>query len=96
MLLETGDKILAEANPRNCVWGIGLDIHDPDAFDPSRWRGQNWLGNMLMEVRDEISRECGATSGIIDFTSSIFKFLSFSLLYFCEIIFCLFVIQFST
>ena len=55
-LLSTGDCILVEASPYDCVWGIGLSAADPRAKDPEQWKGSNLLGFALMEVRDEIRR----------------------------------------
>lgn len=42
-LLETGDRILVEDSWRDDFWGIGED-----------GKGQNWLGRLWMEVRDEL------------------------------------------
>lgn len=53
-LIETGDKIMAEVNPYDCIWGIGLEGTDPRALDMDKWRGTNWLGEALMEVRKEL------------------------------------------
>jgi len=53
-LLDTGDRTLVEASPYDIIWGIGLRADHPDATVPSRWRGQNLLGQVLMAVRDEI------------------------------------------
>jgi len=50
-LLETGNKILAEASPYDKVWGIGLPAEDPRARQPSLWKGHNILGRVLMSVR---------------------------------------------
>jgi len=50
-LLGTGDTILAEASQFDRVWGIGLAAHHPDATNPARWPGSNWLGDVLMDVR---------------------------------------------
>lgn len=55
-LLSTGDGLLVEASPYDCIWGIGLAPDDPDVQHPSKWRGENLLGFALMEVRDEIRR----------------------------------------
>ena len=54
-LLDTSDAILAEANPKDYIWGIGLAEDDPAALDPANWQGQNLLGQILMTVRSELS-----------------------------------------
>lgn len=54
ILLDTGDRTIAEASPIDNVWGIGLDVMDPLALEPKYWRGQNLLGKALMELRTEI------------------------------------------
>jgi len=53
-LRTTGDRVLVEAAPRDCIWGIGLGAQNPKAENPSQWRGQNLLGFALMEVRELI------------------------------------------
>lgn len=53
-LLSTGDVILAECAVKDCIWGIGLSMTDPDRFDITSWRGQNLLGYTLMMVRDKL------------------------------------------
>ncbi|MDP3740556.1 MAG: NADAR family protein [Hyphomonadaceae bacterium] len=55
-LLDTRDTILAEANPKDYIWGIGLAEGDPDAQDPAKWQGENLLGQILMAVRSELSQ----------------------------------------
>lgn len=54
ILLKTGTSILAEASPLDKIYGIGLDRKDPDAQDPSKWKGQNLLGKTMMIVRGDI------------------------------------------
>lgn len=54
-LLDTGEAILAEANPKDFIWGIGLAENDPAALDPLRWQGTNLLGKVLMAVRAELA-----------------------------------------
>jgi ribA/ribD-fused uncharacterized protein len=53
-LLATDNKILVEVNPRDNIWGIGMDEDNPDIYDETKWRGLNLLGKVLMEVRDEL------------------------------------------
>lgn len=54
-LIDTGDAVLAEANPKDFIWGIGLAEDDPAAQDPYNWQGQNLLGQILMAVRNELA-----------------------------------------
>lgn len=48
------DTIFAEAAPWDKVWGIGLNPTDPDALDPSKWLGENLLGKVLTNVRNQL------------------------------------------
>ncbi len=56
-LLATGDAILVEANPRDQVWGVGLEARAPEIQDPRQWRGENLLGQILMQVRAELAAD---------------------------------------
>ena len=47
--------MLAEANPQDQIWGIGLEKKDPRATNPRLWRGDNLLGQALMQVRRELA-----------------------------------------
>ena len=53
-LVETKTAILAECAVKDCIWGIGLSMHDPKRLNPEQWRGKNLLGYTLMMVRDRI------------------------------------------
>ena len=49
VLLCTRYAILAEAAPRDCIWGIGRSVGAAKQGAP--WRGRNLLGRTLMRVR---------------------------------------------
>lgn len=53
-LLKTGTKTIVEASPYDKIWGIGLGVDNPLALIPEKWRGTNWLGEVLMRVRDTL------------------------------------------
>jgi ribA/ribD-fused uncharacterized protein len=45
---------LVEASPVDPIWGVGLAEDDPRIKDRSTWKGKNWLGEILTQVRDEL------------------------------------------
>lgn len=52
-LLETGNKVIAEASPYDKIWGIGLRPEHAAKVPEDKWPGINLLGKALMVVRDE-------------------------------------------
>ena len=62
-LLATGDAVLVEASPRDCVWGIALGQDSPKARNPTTWRGQNLLGFALIDVRENLWAIDGRDNG---------------------------------
>lgn len=57
ILLATGTTVLVEASPYDRVWGIGMNEKSRHASDPSRWKGENLLGYVLMDVRTILTGE---------------------------------------
>lgn len=53
-LMATGDTELCEASPYDLIWGCGLLESDPDIHDKNKWRGKNWLGEILTKLRNDL------------------------------------------
>ena len=56
-LLETEDKILGYADPRDVILGIGCAMGTPKSLKSSKWRGDNHMGKLLMELRQKLKEE---------------------------------------
>jgi hypothetical protein len=54
-LKDTAGTTLVEASPYDQIWGIGLSDNDPRALNEAQWRGQNLLGKILTELREELT-----------------------------------------
>jgi ribA/ribD-fused uncharacterized protein len=53
-LLGTGDSTIVFCSKHQSYWGNGLNIRDETTTDPSKWKGSNILGELLMKVRSEL------------------------------------------
>lgn len=53
-LLATSPTLLVEASPYDTVWGIGLGAAEASKTPQAQWKGTNWLGEVLTQVRDDI------------------------------------------
>ena len=52
-LVTTGESKIAESSPYDIFWGTGVRLNDKDAFDPTSWKGENKMGEILENVRKE-------------------------------------------
>lgn len=48
---EFEGKHFVEASPYDELWGVGLGEADELIKDPKNWKGENWLGKILDDVR---------------------------------------------
>ncbi|KAI1452127.1 hypothetical protein F4805DRAFT_47103 [Annulohypoxylon moriforme] len=66
VLLDTGDRLLAEASRHDRVWGIGYTVKQALTGQASRenW-GENKLGKALMEVRKLLREEQSDDTSLI-------------------------------
>lgn len=53
-LMSTEGLQIVEGSPYDRLWGVGIHWKDDDCFDKSKWKGQNLLGQALVEVREEL------------------------------------------
>ena len=54
-LLATASKHLGEASPYDRFWGTGVGLRSDSATDQNQWPGHNKLGELLMQLRAELS-----------------------------------------
>jgi len=53
-LHATIDTTMVEASPHDYTWGIALRESDPRSKQRDTWLGQNKLGQILTELRDDV------------------------------------------
>uniref|UniRef100_A0A915B460 NADAR domain-containing protein n=3 Tax=Parascaris TaxID=6254 RepID=A0A915B460_PARUN len=81
-LFYTHGSILVECSPNDTIWGIGLDIHEPDALNPTKWRGQNKLGHMLTRIREHLWEQPEYAKEVEEATGMLNNFDKFASQYF--------------
>jgi len=54
-LMKSGNRLIVEASPYDKYWGIGLNSYEARRIPMEEWPGKNWLGIVLMRVRDTLA-----------------------------------------
>ena len=54
-LVATGERQIGYADARDSFWGIGTAETTEKSGDPTKWKGQNRLGKIMMALRDEFN-----------------------------------------
>ncbi len=52
-LKATRKTHIIEASAKNKTWGVGISLNSRDLFNKDKWSGDNWMGKILMEIRDD-------------------------------------------
>ena len=56
-LLNSGDRVIVEAVPRDLYWSCGLDKEAAAKTDPNFWPGENQMGKIYMHIREVLRSE---------------------------------------
>jgi ribA/ribD-fused uncharacterized protein len=56
-LIETEETPIGKADARDMYWGIGTSVESEKSKIPSKWRGYNKLGKILMMLRKTFKEE---------------------------------------
>ncbi len=65
-LISTEDKMIVEASPYDSRWGIGFSYLEAPA-NKDKW-GENFLGQLLMQVREDIKNNVNRSFTKIDWS----------------------------
>ena len=58
-LLDTETRIIIETTPYDDFWGVKCEPNDPSVINPARWKGYNYLGLLLMYLRQSLRKQIG-------------------------------------
>lgn len=60
-LLATEGSTIVEACVDEKVWGIGMNADNENCVNRSQWKGKNWMGQVITDVRDELLKGHAST-----------------------------------
>ena len=49
--LQAAQGKFVEANLYDQTWGVGIALKDDQIFDQASWKGKNWLGDILTDLK---------------------------------------------
>ncbi|RLA25929.1 MAG: hypothetical protein DRR11_20400 [Gammaproteobacteria bacterium] len=55
-LFKTAGNRLVYCDQNDLLLGIGINRFDQRSNDPALWMGENWLGDVLMVIRDNLMK----------------------------------------
>lgn len=67
LLLATQGTLLVEASPIDKIWGVGMELDTPELYIPSKWKGENLLGFILTQLREDILNKRAVWKGLMKF-----------------------------
>lgn len=56
VLLDTNEKLIVEGREDN-IWGVGISLYDNRILNQSLWTGENRLGKILMQIREDLKKD---------------------------------------
>ena len=57
LLLKTENMTIVEDSSRDLIWGSGISEGDTGYNNKTEWTGTNWLGEALIQIREELKLE---------------------------------------
>lgn len=66
LLVSTENKTIVASLPTDRIWGIGVSCDDIKVKFRHNWRGRNWLGQVLMKIREDLRNGVEYTFEYID------------------------------
>jgi hypothetical protein len=66
-LLDTDNKKLYEASPKDLFWGIGMGLSNTDIFNQEKHQGRNIMDELLMSVREQLKSPIDSNTSFLNF-----------------------------